>query len=135
MDSAGNFIRFEDRRIDSKHAQEFLVTKSVGRTSAPKANYLYDYGKYVLGYSDNGSQEEALKYFKIFKAKIEEIYMNNIGNPDIEAVYQFYQNDINVIHKLLQEDPLWSEVKRNLSDKLFSFILYKYSCFSSSLFL
>lgn len=123
LDSTGNFKRFEDRRIDSKHAQEFLVTKSVGRTSAPKANYLYDNGKYVLGYSDNGSQEETLRYFKIFKAKIEEIYINNIGKPDIEAVYHFYQNDINFIHKLLQEDPLWSDVKRNLNDKLFSFIV------------
>ena len=31
------FIRFEDKRIDNKHAQEFLVKKSVERTSAPQS--------------------------------------------------------------------------------------------------
>ena len=123
LDSAGNFKRFEDRRIDSKHAQEFLVTKAVERTSAPRANYLYDYGKYVLGYSDDGNGEDTLKYFKVFKAKIGEIYECNIGSPDIEAVYHFYQNDIKIIHELLQKDPLWDEVKRNFDKKIFSFIL------------
>ena len=42
IDKYGNFLRFEDRRIDKKSAQKFLVKKSVGRSSAPVANYLYD---------------------------------------------------------------------------------------------
>ena len=42
IDKCGNFLRFEDRRIDKKSAQQFLVKKSVGRSSAPVANYLYD---------------------------------------------------------------------------------------------
>ena len=123
LDSSGTFIRFEDRRIDSKHAQKFLVTKSVGRTSAPKANYLYDNGKYVLGYSDAESSEDALKCFKIFKVKIDEIYKNNPGNPDIAAVYSFYQNDIKTIHEALRNDPLWDDVVKNLKSSNFSFII------------
>ena len=123
LDSAGNFIRFEDRRIDSKHAQEFLVTKAVERTSAPRANHLYDYGKYVLGYSEDGREEQTLKCFKVFKAKIREIYESNIGCPEIEAVYQFYQNDIKIIHELLHRDPLWDEVRGNSDKKIFSFII------------
>lgn len=35
----GEFVRFEDRRIDKKTAQSFLVKKSVGRASAPLPNY------------------------------------------------------------------------------------------------
>lgn len=125
LDYSGNFIRFEDRRIDSKHAQEFLVTKSVGRTSAPKANYLYDNGAYVFGYSDKVNVGDSLKCFETFRAKIDEIYRNNPGNSDIEAVYRFYQNDIKTIHNALQNDPLWDDVVRNLNKKFsnFSFIL------------
>lgn len=78
LDSSGNFIRFEDRRIDNKHAQEFLVTKSVGRTSAPKANYLYDNGAYVFGYSDKANVGDSLKCFEIFRAKIDEIYIKTL---------------------------------------------------------
>ena len=40
----GEFLRFEDRRVDKKSAQQFLVRKSVGRSSSPVANYLYDNG-------------------------------------------------------------------------------------------
>ena len=123
LDSAGNFKRFEDRRIDSKHAHEFLVTKSVGRTSAPKANYLYDNAAYVFGYSDNVG--DCLKCFETFKTKITEIYRNNPDNSDIEAVYRFYQKDIEDIHNALQNDPLWDDVVKNLNKKYsnFSFIL------------
>ena len=39
IDRCGKFLRFEDRRIDKKSAQRFLVKKSVSRSSAPVANY------------------------------------------------------------------------------------------------
>lgn len=42
LDKDGHFLRFEDRRLDKKSAQQFLVMKSVGRSSAPVSNYLYD---------------------------------------------------------------------------------------------
>lgn len=35
IDRCGKFLRFEDRRIDKKSAQQFLVKKSVSRSSAP----------------------------------------------------------------------------------------------------
>lgn len=54
IDRNGNFLRFEDRRIDRKSAQQFLVKKGVSRTSSPIANYLYDKSEYVFGYSDKG---------------------------------------------------------------------------------
>lgn len=48
----GKFVRFEDCRIDNKHAKVYLVKKHVGRSSAAVANYLYDNSAYVLGYSE-----------------------------------------------------------------------------------
>ena len=49
----GNFVRFEDCRIDNKQARTYLVKKHVGRSSAVVANYLYDNSAYVLGYAEN----------------------------------------------------------------------------------
>ena len=125
LDSAGKFIRFEDRRIDEKHAQKFLVSKSVGRTSAPKANYLYDNSAYVFGYSDKENVGDNSKYFDTFKAKIYEIYRNNPASLDLKSIYAFYQNDIETIHKILQIDPLWNDIIKNLNKKfsIFSFII------------
>ena len=123
LNRKGNFIRFEDRRIDNKHAQEFLVKKSVGRTSAPKANYLYDNSAYVFGYSDK--EDDSTKYFKEFKSKVEAIHKVFPNSPDLKAIYAFYQNDRETIIKALEGDSLWSEVVKNLNKKYstFSFLI------------
>lgn len=125
LDADGNFVRFEDRRIDKKHAQEFLVKKSVGRTSAPKANYLYDNSAYVFGYSDKGDEKSNIKSFEVFKAKIASINNDYPDSSDIKAIYAFYQNDRETIIKILQNDPLWSEIVKNLNKKFstFSFLI------------
>lgn len=89
ISNEGKFIRFEDRRIDKKSAQQFLVKKSVGRSSAPVANYLYDNSQYVFGYSTKGDIQSMRKYFDVFKAKIKDIYEKHPANNDIKAVYAF----------------------------------------------
>ena len=124
IDAHGEFVRFEDRRIDNKHAQEFLVKKSVGRTSAPKANYLYDNSAYVFGYSDKG-EDAGITCFNTFKEAIENIFQAYPDNSDIKAVHAFYQKDRESIINRVKEDPLWSEVAKNLSKKysFFSFII------------
>ena len=125
LNGEGEFIRFEDRRIDNKHAQEFLVKKSVGRTSAPKANYLYDNSAYVFGYSDKGDDSSNSKYFYEFKSKVESIYDAFPKSPDLKAINAFYQNDRETIIKALQADSLWNEVVKNLNKKFstFSFLI------------
>ena len=125
LNGKGEFIRFEDRRIDNKHAQEFLVKKSVGRTSAPKANYLYDNSAYVFGYSDKGDESSNSKYFYEFKSKVESIYNALPESPDLKAINAFYQNDRETIIKALQADSLWNEVVKNLNKKFstFSFLI------------
>lgn len=120
IDKEGNFVRFEDCRIDKKHAKKFLVKKSVGRSSAPVANYLYDNSAYVFGYSDKG---DADKYFKVFKDKVSEVCKASSGNQDMMALCQFYQSDLDSLLSTLKKDPLWPEIEKNLNKKysVFSF--------------
>lgn len=125
IDKSGNFLRFEDRRIDKKSAQLFLVKKSVGRSSAPVANYLYDNSQYVFGYSDKGDMEKMCKYFEAFKANVKEIYDVFSDNEAIKAVYAFYQQNSSTMVEDMQNDPLWADIVKNLNKKYstFSFLV------------
>lgn len=124
LDANGKFLRFEDRRIDKNRSQEFLVKKSIGRTSAPIANYLYDSCQYIFGYSEK-DDDKALKCFEIFKAKIEEICMVHPDSQDLKAICKFYKNSRDDIIEILKKDSLWSEIERNLNKKfsLFTFLI------------
>lgn len=125
IDRDGNFLRFEDRRIDKKSAQQFLVKKSVDRSSAPVANYLYDNSQYVFGYSDKGDFESMRKYFDCFKAKIESIRDALPDNSDMKAVAAFYRHEPKHLVERMSADPLWSDITKNLNKKysVFSFLI------------
>lgn len=122
IDKEGHFLRFEDRRIDKKQAQRFLVKKHVGRTSALAANYLYDNSGYVFGFSDKG---DATAQYMTFKNKVESIYKSNPENEAITAVHKFYTQEQSVVLKQMQNDSLWPEIEKNLNKKYstFSFII------------
>ena len=121
----GDFLRFEDRRIDKKQAQTFIVKKQLGRTSAPLANYLYDSSAYVFGFSDKKDFDGCRKYLETFKKKVEEIYNAAPDNADITAVHHFYQNDPQSILAKMKADALWPEIEKNLNKKfsLFTFLI------------
>ena len=121
----GKFIRFEDRRIDKKQAQQFLVKKHVGRSSAPVANYLYDNSAYVFGYSDKGDVDSCRKYLETFISEVDVIHSNAKGDKTIESVFQFYQQDMATVREQMFQDPLWPEISKNLNKKYstFSFLI------------
>lgn len=121
----GKFIRFEDRRIDKKQAQQFLVKKHVGRSSAPVANYLYDNSAYVFGYSDKGDVDSCRKYLETFISKVDVIHSNAKGDETVESVFRFYQQDMDAVREQMFQDPLWSEISKNLNKKYstFSFLI------------
>lgn len=125
LDKDGHFLRFEDRRLDKKSAQQFLVMKSVGRSSAPVANYLYDNSQYVFGYSDKGDLDSMRKYFDTFKSKVVEIYGMYSENKAIQAVYAFYQQEPSAMVEAMQQDALWDDIAKNLNKKYstFSFLI------------
>ena len=122
IDKDGHFLRFEDRRIDKKQAQKFLVKKHVGRTSALVANHLYDNSGYVFGYSDKG---DVMAQYKTFKEKVRSIYEQHPDNKDLIAVYKFYQQEQSNILAQMQNDSLWPEIEKSLSKKysFFSFLI------------
>lgn len=124
LDSNGKFLRIEDRRKDISRAQEFLVMKSVNRTSAPKANYLYDNSQYVFGYSEKNEDKNS-KYFDLFKAKIKEIYESHPDSRDLKAISKFYENSRTEIIDALKKDNLWDEVKKSLNKRysIFTFLI------------
>jgi len=122
IDKEGNFLRIEDCRVDKSTAKSFLVKKSVGRSSAPVANYLYDNSAYVFGYSEKESGKEQL-YFDTFKNKVSSIADVYPENTDLKAICLFYNKTRIEIIEQLKEDSLWEEVAKNLSKKysVFSF--------------
>ena len=122
LDRDGHFLRIEDRRIDKKQAQRFLVKKHAGRTSALIANYLYDNSGYVFGYSDKG---DATVQFQTFRDKIRSICEANPHDKSILAVDKFYQQEQSSILEQIRHDPLWPEIEKNLSKKYstFSFLI------------
>ena len=116
----GDFLRFEDCRTDKDHARVYLVKKHVGRSSAAVANYLYDNSAYVLGFSDKSNGKEQL-YFDTFKEKINAIAEAFPDNKDVEAVKAFYTNSREAVMQIVSQDPLWEDIKKNLSKKYSTF--------------
>ena len=116
----GEFLRFEDCRTGKDHARIYLVKKHVGRSSAAVANYLYDNSAYVLGYSDKSNGKEQL-YFDTFKTQIEDIAEVFPDSNEILAVKAFYDNSREEIIQTVSQDPLWEDIKKNLSKKYSTF--------------
>ncbi len=116
----GDFLRFEDCRKDKKHARTYLVKKHVGRSSAAAANYLYDNSAYVLGVSDK-SDEKVQLYFDTFRHSVNSILEAYPGNEDLQALAAFYRQDRDKIAATIALDPLWEDIKNNLSKKYSTF--------------
>lgn len=116
----GNFVRFEDCRIDKNHARTYLVKKHVGRSSSAVANYLYDNSSYVMGYSEKTNGKEQL-YFDTFRQKIKEILAAFPDNEDLKALNEFYKQDRTDLISVISNDPIWEDIKKNLSKKYSTF--------------
>lgn len=126
LNKNGEFLRFEDRRIDKKSAQEFLVKKSVSRSSAPVANYLYDNSQYVFGYMpEKGDMNKMRRYFDVFKTKVDEIYSYDKQNISLCSLHTFYQQEPEAIIEQFRHDTMWDEIDKNLNKKYstFSFLI------------
>lgn len=127
----GKFVRLEDCRIDNSHAKTYLVKKHVSRTSAVAANHLYDNAAYVLGYCDvtkikkeadkEKEKSKAESYFKAFKEKVRSAAAACPESEAIQAVLLFYEHSREQLLEWLEKDPLWEDVKKNLSKKYSTF--------------
>ena len=124
----GKFIRFEDCRVDNKNGRTYLVKKHVGRSSAVVANYLYDNSAYVLGISDRKDMSKLKEYndkeqkcFDAFKANVVSIYNAFPSDQDLRTLVDFYEQGREVIITEVSQDPLWEDIKKNLSKKYSTF--------------
>lgn len=95
----------------------------MSRSSAAVANYLYDNSAYVLGYSDKDDSEKNQLYFNTFVEKVQSILDRMPDNSDIRTLMNFYAQGREAIHSEVEQDPLWEDIKKNLSKKysVFSF--------------
>lgn len=127
----GKFVRLEDCRIDKSHAKTYLVKKHVSRTSAVAANHLYDNEAYVLGYCDvtkikkeADQEKEELKTvncLEAFKKKVRSAAAACPESAALQAVLLFYEHSREQLLEWLEKDPLWEDVKKNLSKKYSTF--------------
>lgn len=127
----GKFIRLEDCRIDNSHAKIYLVKKHVSRTSAVAPNHLYDNAAYVLGYCDvtkikkeADQEKEELKTVNCLEAFKEKVRSAAAACPEsaaLQAVLLFYEHSREQLLEWLEKDPLWEDVKKNLSKKYSTF--------------
>lgn len=113
IDKDGNVNRIESKRIDKKRYASFRVPKGVTRTSAPIPNNLWDNGKYVLGL-----EEAHEKYHKLFVERVREIADCSPYDPSLRALRLFYERPKEERFAQLSKDPLFEEVRENLSVNL-----------------
>ena len=138
IDKEGNFLRLEDRRIDSKTSSKFLVLKGIRSGVTPKPYVYWDNVEYILNYTKlhkELSDEESLKE-KLVKERDEAIVKaqnkhnaliekyNSISqqfpdNEQFRAVSLFFKgNRLSEVY----EDPLWKTIEKKPTVNL-SFLL------------
>ena len=124
IDKDGKFIRLEDCKIGKKEHLSFLVRKSVDRTSADAAWFLYDKSEYVFGFPESDKSQSR---FNCFKEKIHDIAKLVPENTDVKALCEFYKQNSRDIIQTLESDPLWKDIldykskKAATKDLMFSF--------------
>jgi CRISPR-associated protein Csd1 len=145
LDRDGHFLRLEDRRIDKRRCNTYLVAKSIGRTSAPVANLLWDNSDYVLGYSaadakveevlkkpesertaedlkkiqdSEKAHKKSAKVLQTFRDKVAEMHSKYPDHVGLAAVYNFYRQDPAANLEQLHQDLLWDSFRRDLTKNI-----------------
>ena len=105
----GEFVQIVDTRPAEKprRGQEFLVPKSVVRTSGIAANLLWDNAEYALGVSADGPTKRVAMSHRAFRDAITERFGIAPLDPDVSAVLAFIDG---LLPGAIQADPLWQEI-------------------------
>ncbi len=110
------------RSSDKKSASEFLVRKSVERTSAPLANFLYDNSVYALAFSCE-KNKDVMKPHSNFIKKVKTAKTVMPENNDLKLLESFLDIPYEKRLELMRQDRLWPEIEKCIAHKfpLFSF--------------
>ncbi|MCC8118618.1 MAG: type I-C CRISPR-associated protein Cas8c/Csd1 [Bacteroidales bacterium] len=121
LDSDGKFIRVEDTRIDGR-GKIYLVPKSIGRTSKPIPNRMWDNTEYVLGISKKDKSEKQDKADKAAREKNSlfvdlciKLAKENPETSIFQAIRKFYENG-NI--EDLKQSKYWSLLEENQTKNL-----------------
>ena len=139
IDENGNFIRIEDRRIDKKRSNSFLVIKGTRSGTIPKPYLFWDNVEYVLNYTKfhEPLNVEESKNSKLAKEQIDSINKTSAkhqaliqkwrglserfpAEKEFRAVALFYEKDM---LSLVKRSPLWDEIKKKPTVNI-SFMLH-----------
>lgn len=138
IDKEGDFVRLEDRRVDAKTCQKFLVMKGVRSGTAPKPYLFWDNVEYILNYTKWHPQlgekealddkkvmerEEAIKKAKIkhdaLVLKFDSIAERFPENVNFRAVSLFYEKGG---LEEVKKSPLWVDIAKKATVNL-SFLI------------
>ena len=129
IDKDGCFIRIDELCNEDGTGKEILTLRPEERTSSPVPHYLGDNGSYVLGLK-NVKIKEGFDYNKEFKEnkKNHESFVNYIDhlqslapeNELLNAIQNFYKQDLCRLYEQLHGLPLWKRIVGNLN-KNFTF--------------
>lgn len=126
INEEGEFLEIEDMRYDKKRCKSFQVPKTVGRSSAPMTNTLWDNVEYVLNFTPRHqpptkelTEKEAEKREKaldksatkhgLFVARVKELTERFPENKTFRAVLKFYEQEQ---FERIQQDRLWTEIEK-----------------------
>lgn len=137
----GTFVRVEDTRNEIGDGKKYLVAKSWGRTGVkPQPFHFWDNFSYVIGISPANiaiekedlpdekrkkEEKEISKNKKNHNAFIKYVSCMKERHPDdiyIDAINKFYEKNDHQLMELLQSQPIWENLKKNLTKNL-SFII------------
>ena len=89
IDEDGSFLRIEDRRIDKKNSNSFLVVKGMRSGTTPKPYVYWDNVEYVLNYTKYHEplNEEDSKKEELKKEQID--YINKANNKHLALIQKW----------------------------------------------
>lgn len=120
IDKDGNFLRIEDKRLNKKEAQSYVVTKRQIKSCGISANYLYEKVAYVLGVGD----ARALECYNEFVKQTKEIASYS-DNEALLAMCKFYERPRDYNLEQVSKDELWEDLLKAQSTRFanISFLL------------
>lgn len=110
IDKDGNFVRVENRRIDKKHVQSFIVPKESRSGSAPRPYLFNDTIEYTLCYSEKYPMEKSRAKNEAFAKRCIEVSYKYPDNAGFKAVADFYQKGE---MEKVYNDEIWQDMKKS----------------------
>lgn len=112
IDKDGNFLRLEDKRLNKKEAQSYIVTKTQVKSSGISPNYLYENAAYVLGVGNARDLECNNEFIR----QTREIASYS-DNEALLAMCKFYEQSREDYQEQVSKSDLWEDLLKSQSKR------------------